>query len=152
MVRAGRSEEHAACLNRSTAITPKVVSAKAYTQGLVWLIAGAHPMGYSNLQFGYWSRDPHDPNGPNGQSTASLQPCEVLREPVMADNFITCDVAIVGSGFAGSFIANELSKKGIKVVILEAGPDVQPNFNDYMKSFYEASSKVPESPYPPAVL
>jgi hypothetical protein len=40
-----------------------VVSAKAYTQGLVWLIAGAHPMGYSNLQFGYWSRDPHDPNG-----------------------------------------------------------------------------------------
>jgi len=69
----------------------------------------------------------------------------------MADNSITCDVAIVGSGFAGSFIANELSRKGIKVVILEAGPDVQPNFNAYMKSFYEASSKVPESPYPPAV-
>ena len=69
----------------------------------------------------------------------------------MADNSITCDVAIVGSGFAGSFIANELSRKGIKVVILEAGPDVQPNFNAYMKSFFEASSKVPESPYPPAV-
>jgi choline dehydrogenase-like flavoprotein len=69
----------------------------------------------------------------------------------MADNSIMCDVAIVGSGFAGSFIANELSRKGIKVVILEAGPDVQPNFNAYMKSFYEASSKVPESPYPPAV-
>jgi choline dehydrogenase-like flavoprotein len=69
----------------------------------------------------------------------------------MADNSIVCDVAIVGSGFAGSFIANELGRKGIKVVILEAGPDVQPNFNAYMKSFYEASSKVPESPYPPAV-
>ena len=69
----------------------------------------------------------------------------------MADNSIMCDVAIVGSGFAGSFIANELSKKGIKVVILEAGPGVQPNFNAYMKSFYEASAKVPESPYPPAV-
>lgn len=69
----------------------------------------------------------------------------------MADNSIMCDVAIVGSGFAGSFIANELSRKGIKVVILEAGPDVQPNFNAYMKNFYEASSKVPESPYPPAV-
>ena len=41
---------------------PIVVSGKAYTQGLVWLIAGAHPMGYSNLQFGYWSRDPHDPD------------------------------------------------------------------------------------------
>ena len=69
----------------------------------------------------------------------------------MADNSIMCDVAIIGSGFAGSFIANELSRKGIKVVILEAGPDVQPNFNAYMKNFYEASSKVPESPYPPAV-
>ena len=69
----------------------------------------------------------------------------------MADNSIMCDVAIVGSGFAGSFIANELSKQGIRVVILEAGPGVQPNFNVFMKSFYEASSKVPESPYPPAV-
>jgi len=58
----------------------------------------------------------------------------------------------VGSGFAGSFIANELSQKGLKVVVLEAGPGVQPNFNAFMKSFYEASRKVPESPYPPALL
>src|SRR5258708_39063074 len=70
----------------------------------------------------------------------------------MAENCITCDVAIVGSGFAGSFIANELSKKGIKVVNLEAGPGVQPNFNAFMKTFYEASAKVPESPYPPALF
>lgn len=70
----------------------------------------------------------------------------------MVDSCITCDVAIVGSGFAGSFIANELSKKGIKVVILEAGPGVQPNFNAFMKRFYEAGSKVPESPYPPAMF
>jgi glucose dehydrogenase len=73
----------------------------------------------------------------------------------MADNSITCDVAIVGSGFAGSFIANEvirLGKKDIKVVILEAGQAVQPNFNAFMKTFYEASAKVPESPYPPAVF
>jgi glucose dehydrogenase len=67
------------------------------------------------------------------------------------------DVVIVGSGFAGSFIANELlnlsraNKRNITVVILEAGPDVQPNFNAYVKSFYEAGVKVPESPYPPAV-
>lgn len=46
-------------------ITQKVLSPKAYTQGLVWQIVGAHPMGYSNLQFGYWSRDPHDPNSNN---------------------------------------------------------------------------------------
>ena len=45
-------------------IKQKVLSAKAYAQGLVWQIVGAHPMGYSNLQFGYWSRDPRDPNSP----------------------------------------------------------------------------------------
>jgi hypothetical protein len=43
-------------------ISSEVLSPKAYTQGLVWQIAGAHPMGYSNLQFGYWSRDPRDLN------------------------------------------------------------------------------------------
>jgi choline dehydrogenase-like flavoprotein len=68
----------------------------------------------------------------------------------MADsNCIKCDVAIVGSGFAGALIANELSQKGISVVILEAGPGVPPNINDYMKTFYGASAKVPESPFPP---
>jgi hypothetical protein len=46
-------------------IPSQVVCAKAYTQALVWQIAGAHPMGYSNLQFGYWSRYPGDPNDPN---------------------------------------------------------------------------------------
>ena len=69
----------------------------------------------------------------------------------MADNCTVCDVAIVGSGFAGSLIANELSKRGIKVVILEAGQPIQPNINDSMARFYSASAKVPESPYPPAL-
>jgi choline dehydrogenase-like flavoprotein len=67
----------------------------------------------------------------------------------MADTCIECDVAIVGSGFAGSLIAKELSRQRIRVVILEAGPGVQPNINSYMRSFYKASAKVPESPYPP---
>jgi hypothetical protein len=53
-------------------IGSQVVSAKAYTQGLVWQIAQAHPMGYSNLQFGYWSRDPNDPNDPNDRSNLGL--------------------------------------------------------------------------------
>jgi glucose dehydrogenase len=70
----------------------------------------------------------------------------------MAGNCIECDVAIVGSGFAGSLIAKELSRQRIRVVILEAGPGVQPNINDYMRSFYKANVKVPESPYPPALL
>ncbi|WP_426442194.1 hypothetical protein [Bradyrhizobium genosp. P] len=43
-----------------------VASAKAYTRGVLWRIAEAHPMGYSELQFGYWSRPPADPNDPHG--------------------------------------------------------------------------------------
>ena len=35
-----------------------VISPKAYTQGWVWHVAQAHPMGYSDLQFGYWTREP----------------------------------------------------------------------------------------------
>ena len=66
-----------------------------------------------------------------------------------ANNCMQCDVAIVGSGFAGALIANELSRKGIKVIILEAGPGVPPNINGYMKRFYNSPAKVPESAYPP---
>jgi choline dehydrogenase-like flavoprotein len=69
----------------------------------------------------------------------------------LADNCIECDVAIIGSGFAGSLIAKELSRRRIRVVILEAGRGVQPNINGYMRSFYKASAKVPESPYPPSL-
>jgi hypothetical protein len=49
-------------------ISSQVISPKAYTQGLVWKLAQAHPMGYSNLQFGYWSRNPNDPNDPGDRS------------------------------------------------------------------------------------
>jgi hypothetical protein len=38
-----------------------VISPKAYTQGWVWRVAQAHPMGYSDLQFGYWTREPPPP-------------------------------------------------------------------------------------------
>jgi hypothetical protein len=57
-------------------IKQKVLSPKAYTQGLVWLISGAHPMGYSNLQFGYWSRNPLDQNG---NPVQLFNPAEPLR-------------------------------------------------------------------------
>jgi hypothetical protein len=57
---------------RRAPIASQVVSPKAYTQGLVWKIAQAHPMGYSNLQFGYWSRDPIDPNDPTDRSNLGL--------------------------------------------------------------------------------
>lgn len=36
----------------------QVVSSQAYTNGLVWKVAQAHPMGYSPFTFGYWSQPP----------------------------------------------------------------------------------------------
>ena len=35
-----------------------VISADAYTQGWAWQVGQAHPMGYSDLRFGYWSGAP----------------------------------------------------------------------------------------------
>jgi choline dehydrogenase-like flavoprotein len=69
-----------------------------------------------------------------------------------AGSCIECDVAIVGAGFAGALVANELGKAGKEVVILEAGDPVPVNINDYMERFYKASAKVPESPYTPEVV
>jgi hypothetical protein len=40
-------------------VTPlKIVSPTAYTQAWAWRVAQAHPMGYSELRFGYWSDEP----------------------------------------------------------------------------------------------
>jgi hypothetical protein len=35
-----------------------VISSEAYTQGWAWNVAQAHPMGYSNFNFGYWANNP----------------------------------------------------------------------------------------------
>ena len=34
------------------------ISADAYTQSWIWRIAQSHPMGYSEWDFGYWTKDP----------------------------------------------------------------------------------------------
>ena len=36
----------------------RVVSSQAYTNGLVWKAAQAHPMGFSVMRFGYWAATP----------------------------------------------------------------------------------------------
>lgn len=69
-----------------------------------------------------------------------------------AASCIECDVAIVGAGFAGALIANELAKARKNVVILEAGAGIPPNINEYMLRFYMAAAKVPESPYTPEIF
>jgi hypothetical protein len=38
-----------------------VISATAYTDGLVWKAMGAHPMGFSEENFGYWADPPQMP-------------------------------------------------------------------------------------------
>ena len=35
----------------------RVISPAAYTQGWTWRVAQAHPMGYSEMRFGYWAKD-----------------------------------------------------------------------------------------------
>ena len=67
----------------------------------------------------------------------------------MADDDV--DVVIVGAGFAGALIANELAKQGKRITILEAGAGVPPDLNNYMRRFYKAGDKVPESPYTPSL-
>jgi hypothetical protein len=45
--------------NRPDAPLPfTVISPTAYTQGWAWRAAQAHPMGYSELRFGYWADAP----------------------------------------------------------------------------------------------
>src|SRR3954451_11049827 len=58
----------------------------------------------------------------------------------------SADVVIVGSGVAGALVADRLVKKGVSVVILEAGPPV--DRDRAVEIFRQASAKVPESPYP----
>jgi choline dehydrogenase-like flavoprotein len=69
-----------------------------------------------------------------------------------AESDFEWDAVIVGSGFAGALIANELGKAGKKVLVLEAGAGVPPNINAYMTRFYSTGAKVPESPYTPEIF
>ncbi len=40
--------------------TFQVISPKAYTQAWALRVAQAHPMGFSEMQFGYWTRPPNE--------------------------------------------------------------------------------------------
>lgn len=60
------------------------------------------------------------------------------------------DAVIVGSGAAGSILANELSHKGFSVLVLEAGPGGDMTIADYETNlfrFYGSASKDNNSPY-----
>ncbi|WP_020591695.1 GMC family oxidoreductase [Kiloniella laminariae] len=62
------------------------------------------------------------------------------------DNKMNADVVIIGAGMAGAHLARSLREKGIDVLILEAG-DRRPR-GDFLKIFYESTTKGPQAPYP----
>jgi len=45
-------------LDSTSAFDGNTVSSTAYLRGLAWRAAQAHPMGYSQFSFGYWSAPP----------------------------------------------------------------------------------------------
>jgi len=61
----------------------EVVSMDAYKQGLAWPTFQAHPMGYSELVFGYWADPPltagQTPPAPRISGAASATPAAVER-------------------------------------------------------------------------
>ncbi|MGY3133405.1 choline dehydrogenase-like flavoprotein [Bradyrhizobium sp. USDA 4501] len=75
-----------------------------------------------------------------------------MVDAIRKDGGKVWDVVIVGSGFAGALIANELGKARKQVLILEAGAGIPTNINTYMERFYMAGAKVPESPYTPDIF
>lgn len=63
------------------------------------------------------------------------------------------DAVIVGAGVCGSIAAKYLTRAGLSVLVLEAGPASAVTYDGYVKHlehFYEALAKVPEAPWPPA--
>jgi hypothetical protein len=57
--------------------TGTIPSANAYTLGLAWNAAQAHPMGYSELHFGYWATQP----SPNDVSTNAFPTINMSGSP-----------------------------------------------------------------------
>jgi hypothetical protein len=53
--------DHLLRIGHKQTVTPffEVISPKAYTQAWALRVAQAHPMGFSEMQFGYWARPPN---------------------------------------------------------------------------------------------
>jgi choline dehydrogenase-like flavoprotein len=71
-----------------------------------------------------------------------------------ANGEVTHDVVVVGAGVAGALVAKRLTRSGLRVLLLEAGPATASTFDGYLRhlgTFFETSSKGPESPWPTAL-
>jgi hypothetical protein len=49
-------------------VVSDLLSAKSYTQGLVWQVMQSHPMGDSNYRYGYWAEAPAPLSGYTGNT------------------------------------------------------------------------------------
>jgi choline dehydrogenase-like flavoprotein len=58
---------------------------------------------------------------------------------------ITAEVLIVGSGVAGALMADRLARRGVRVVILEAGPVIRRG--DALARYRNAPIRTPDAPY-----
>lgn len=56
------------------------------------------------------------------------------------------DVVIVGAGVAGALFADRISKSGMRILILEAGPEAK-HRNEYKDQYWSSLVKTPDSPY-----
>ncbi|HEY3246928.1 MAG TPA: GMC family oxidoreductase [bacterium] len=59
---------------------------------------------------------------------------------------LTADVVIVGAGVAGALVAWKLAAAGVKVIVLESGPEV--SRQDAVAAYQQSAVKLPETPYP----
>ncbi|OLT16571.1 hypothetical protein BJF79_18295 [Actinomadura sp. CNU-125] len=62
------------------------------------------------------------------------------------------DAIVVGAGWAGSLVAEQLGARGWQVLVLEAGnggTETWPGYLDSLDTFYSAVAKVPNSAYRP---
>lgn len=65
----------------------------------------------------------------------------------MAENDLEADVVIIGAGIAGGHAAFRLAGKGVRVLVMEAGPRL--TRRQAMTNFVESPGKGPNAPYPP---
>ena len=79
---------------------------------------------------------------------------DVPTHDVPTHDVPTHDVIVVGAGVSGALVAKRLTDAGLRVLILEAGPDTTSSYADYLdhiEQFFGAAGKGPESPWSPAV-
>jgi choline dehydrogenase-like flavoprotein len=66
----------------------------------------------------------------------------------MSDTALNAAVVVVGSGMAGAHLAYTLARRGVDVLMLEAGP--RRSRAESLQAFYENPVKGPQAPYPSA--